>query len=67
MELEFDNIIKKYTNNGNTIDSIQEIFLKVAIKYEKKYYKKTKKNRKKFCRPVLLISDSSQDEFDNIP
>jgi hypothetical protein len=65
MEKEIDNIIKKFVNDGKTIDSIQEIFFKVVGKYEKRVYK-TKKNKKKICRPVLLISDSSCDEFDNI-
>lgn len=65
MEKEFDSIVKKYLKEGKDIDSIQEAFLKVSNKNDKKpSLKKTKKNRKRICRPVMLISDSSCDEFE---
>tara|TARA_B100001027_G_C16253801_1_gene325830 strand:+ start:1486 stop:1695 length:210 start_codon:yes stop_codon:yes gene_type:complete len=65
MEKEFDSIVKKYLKEGKDIDSIQEAFLKVLNKNDKKpSLKKTKKNRKRICRPVMLISDSSCDEFE---
>jgi hypothetical protein len=66
MEKEFDSIVKKYIKEGKDLDNIQEIFFKVINKNSKKpSTKKTKKNRKRICRPVLLISDSSCDEFEN--
>lgn len=65
MEKEIDSLVSKYLKEGKNIDNIQELFFKVINKYNKKLStKKTKKNRKKICRPVLLISDSSCDEFD---
>ena len=67
MENEINVLVKKYLNKNNNVDSIREIFLKIINKYEKNPpKKKTKKNRKKICRPVLLISDSSCDDFENI-
>ena len=65
MEKEFDSIVKKYLKEGKNIDNIQEVFFKVLNKNDKKpSKKKTKKNMKRICRPVLLISDSSCDEFE---
>ena len=65
MEKEFDSIVKKYLKEGKDIDNIQEVFFKVLSKNDKKpSLKKTKKNRKRICRPVMLISDSSCDEFE---
>ena len=69
MDKDFDLLIKKYVKEGYDLDSIQESFFKnlnkqTNIKRNKK--QKTKKNRKKICRPVMLISDSSCDEFENI-
>tara|TARA_B110000114_G_C14914945_1_gene326114 strand:- start:2 stop:214 length:213 start_codon:yes stop_codon:yes gene_type:complete len=67
MEDEINLLVKKYLNKNKNIDSIHEIFLKIFNKYEKNPpKKKTKKNRVKICRPVLLISDSSCDDFENI-
>ena len=67
MEKEIDLLVKKYLSKDIKIEYINEIFLKVINTYEKKLSKinnkKTKKNKKKICRPVLLISDSSCDEF----
>jgi hypothetical protein len=67
MEIDIQNIIKKYLDKGENIDTIQEAFFKTINKYNKHHTrtKKTKKNNKKICRPVLLISDSSCDEFEN--
>ena len=65
MEKDFDIIVKKYIKEGKEIDNIQEIFFKLLNKNDKKpNLKRTKKNRKRVCRPVLLISDSSCDEFE---
>ena len=65
MEKEFDSIVKKYLKEGKDIDNIQEVFFKVLNKNDKKpSKKKTRKNNKRVCRPVLLISDSSCDEFE---
>lgn len=68
MEKEFDSIVKKYLKEGKDIDNIQEVFFKVLNKNDKKpslkKTKKTRKNNKRICRPVLLISDSSCDEFE---
>ena len=66
MEIEIQNIVKKYLEKGENIDTIQEAFFKTLNKYNKPHTrtKKTKKNNKKICRPVLLISDSSCDEFE---
>ena len=67
MEDEINLLVKKYLNKNKNIDSIREIFIKIFNKYEKNQpKKKTKKNRVKICRPVLLISDSSCDDFENI-
>ena len=67
MEKEINILINKLLKEGNDIDAIQETFFKVVNRSETKpKVKKTKKNRKKICRPVLLISDSSCDDFDNI-
>ena len=70
MEIDIQNIVKKYLEKGENIDTIQEVFFKTVNKYNKPHTrtnktKKTKKNNKKICRPVLLISDSSCDEFEN--
>lgn len=69
MEIDIQNIVKKYLDEGENIDTIQEAFFKTVNKYNKPHTrikkKKTKKNNKKICRPVLLISDSSCDEFEN--
>ena len=65
MDKEFDLLVKKYLKEGNDIDNIQETFTNALNKNSKKLStKKTKKNRKRICRPVLLISDSSCDEFE---
>lgn len=65
MEKDIDCVIKKYLKQGVNIETLQESFFKVVNKYEKKRPAcKTKKSRKKICRPVLLISDSSCDEFE---
>ena len=65
MDKDIDLVIKRYLKQGYSIETLQESFFKVANKYEKKKPTcKTKKSRKKICRPVLLISDSSCDEFE---
>ena len=65
MDKDIDFVIKRYLNQGYSIETLQESFFKVVNKYEKKKPTgKPKKSRKKICRPVLLISDSSCDEFE---
>jgi hypothetical protein len=67
MDKDFDLLVKKYLKEGNDINIIQETFDKMITKNSKNLStKKTKKNRKRICRPVLLISDSSCDEFETI-
>lgn len=67
MENEINLLVTKYLNKNTNIESVREVFLNIINKYEKNPpKKKTKKNRKNICRPVLLISDSSCDDFENI-
>ncbi len=67
MDKDFELLVKKYLKEGNDINIIQETFDKMITKNSKNLStKKTKKNRKRICRPVLLISDSSCDEFETI-
>ena len=70
---KIEEIINDGIKNGYDIDSIHEMFLETINKYSNingRYIQKTKKTKKtkkvpakKICRPVLLISDSSCDEF----
>jgi len=70
MIAKIEEIINEGIKDGYDIDSIHEMFLETINKYSNingRYIQKTKKTKKarpkKICRPVLLISDSSCDEF----
>lgn len=66
MKNKIEKLIKECLEDGNDIDSINEVFMNVVLNYklrvERPLKKKIKKS-KKVCRPVLLISDSSCDDF----
>ena len=63
MEKEIKILVTKYIKEGYSIDKINETFIEVSNKvvHKKTKTKKTRK-KKKICRPVLFISDSSADE-----
>jgi len=70
MIAKIEEIINEGIKDGYDIDSIHEMFLETINKYSNingRYIQKNKKTKKarpkKICRPVLLISDSSCDEF----
>ena len=49
MEIDIQNIVKKYLEKGENIDTIQEVFFKTVNKYNKPHTrtKRTKKTKKK--------------------
>jgi hypothetical protein len=59
---KIEEIINNGIRDGYDIDTISKLFLQ-AIDTHKPHPRKTKKT-KKICRPVLLISDSSCDDFE---
>ena len=64
MENKIEELIKNLISEGNTINDIRLIFNKSINFNIKTCEKKTKKTKKKkICRPVFIISDSSCDEF----
>ena len=66
MEKEIKILVTKYIKEGYSIDKINETFIEVSNKVVHKKTEKTKtkktRKKKKICRPVLFISDSSADE-----
>jgi len=60
---KIEEMINNGIRDGYDIDTIHEMFLEVISKRETRKPSKTKKKTKKICRPALLISDSSCDEF----
>ena len=65
MKNKIEKLIKECLEDGNDIDSINEVFMNAVLKYKlrvERPFKKIKKS-KKVCRPVLIISDSSCDDF----
>ena len=61
MENKIEGLINSLISEGNNINDIRAIFNKTINRNIKTCEKKTKK--KKICRPVFIISDSSCDEF----
>jgi hypothetical protein len=65
---KIEQVIFDGLKEGYDLDTIHEYFMQAINKHSPRntYTKKTKKKQrkpKKICRPVLLISDSSCDEF----
>lgn len=65
MKNKIEKLIKECLEDGNDIDSINEVFMNAVLKYKLRVERPLKKIKKskKVCRPVLLISDSSCDDF----
>ena len=66
---KIEEVILDGLKEGYDLDTIHEYFMQTINKYsQRNTYTKKKKQRKpkKICRPVLLISDSSCDEFSGI-
>jgi hypothetical protein len=60
---KINELINNGIRDGYDVDDIHEMFLEVIGKHSSIPKQKKKKKTKKVCRPVLLISDSSCDEF----
>jgi len=66
MDNKIELFINQLINEGNAVQDISALFNKKINRLNKKnsLKKTTKKTKKKkICRPVFIISDSSCDEF----